>query len=194
MDIEMFRTKAREAGIRETIINSKCFETCLMFCIEAGEGITGIDFMKWKDEVEADVVRREAEVSDREHRVNQRENEIAWRDQFVNSGIKRLLTESNSELKARQDELRELLAKLDECETAESRDLMKRAQLFIDSVNVETKYDNTAYIAALGAILSAPGSFDCIGELKKINRKVPFEQIVAGQTHVALRTQKGGGS
>ena len=194
MTIDVFKEKARAAGIRETIINSKCFETCLFFCMEAGEGITGIDFMKWKDEVEADVVRREAEVSEREHRVNHRENEIAWREQFVNSGIRKLLDESNAELKARQKELRELLAKLDECETAESRDLMKRAQLFIDSVNVETKYDNTAYIAALGAILSAPGSFDCIGELKKINRKVPFDQIVAGQTHVALRCEKGGDS
>ena len=60
-----------------------------------------------------------------------------------------------------------------ECETEEGRDSMRKVQFFLNNVNVETKYDNTAYITALGAIL-ANGKSGPIKELKKVN-PVPFD-------------------
>lgn len=63
------------------------------------------------------------------------------------------------------------LAALQECETPEGRDAMKRAQVFINSVDVDTKYDNTAFIIALGAILSN-GEIGGIEQLQKINQKI----------------------
>lgn len=65
---------------------------------------------------------------------------------------------------------------LAECETPEGRDAMKRAQVFVNSVSVDTKYDNTAFIIGLSAILSE-GKIGSIQELKKINPKIPEVRI-----------------
>jgi hypothetical protein len=44
--------------------------------------------------------------------------------------------------------------------------------MFVNTVSVETKYDNTAFIIGLAAILSN-GRINPISELKKINKKLP---------------------
>ena len=49
---------------------------------------------------------------------------------------------------------------------------MRIARMFVNMVDVDTKYDNTAYIIGLAAILSR-GGINAIGELKKINKKLP---------------------
>ena len=54
----------------------------------------------------------------------------------------------------------------------EGRDTMRIAQMFVNMVDVDTKYDNTAYIIGLAAILSR-GGISAIDELKKINKKLP---------------------
>lgn len=60
---------------------------------------------------------------------------------------------------------------LEDMETPEGRDRLKAAQVFINSVNVETKYDNTAFIVALGSLLSGV-QYSPLDELKKINKKI----------------------
>lgn len=60
---------------------------------------------------------------------------------------------------------------LKNCETAEWRDRMRIAQLYINSISIDTKYDNTAFIIGLGAILSG-GSIGAIDELRKINPRL----------------------
>lgn len=55
------------------------------------------------------------------------------------------------------------------CETAEARDNMRMAQVFINTVNVDTKYDNTAFIVALASILTG-GKINGVTELTKINK------------------------
>lgn len=62
-------------------------------------------------------------------------------------------------------------ASLKACETEEGRDAMRAAQVFVNAVSVDTKYDNTAFIIGLAAILSKNG-IGAIDELKKINSKV----------------------
>lgn len=68
---------------------------------------------------------------------------------------------------------------LEECETQEGRDRMRIAQMFVNSVDIDTKYDNTAFIIGLSAILSG-GQINAIKELKKINSKLPspFEEVI----------------
>lgn len=68
--------------------------------------------------------------------------------------------------------LEDIVKSLRECETPEMRDRMKLAQLFVDSVTVQTKYDNTAYIIGLADIIKG-GLPDGIGTLRKINTKLP---------------------
>lgn len=59
-----------------------------------------------------------------------------------------------------------------DCDTDEGKDIMRTAQVFINSVNVNTKYDNTAFIIGLAAILSG-GKVGAIEELHKLNTKIP---------------------
>lgn len=61
---------------------------------------------------------------------------------------------------------------LETCETDSGRDAMKCAQMFVNSVSVDTKYDNTAFIIGLSAILSG-GKVAAIRELHKINKRIP---------------------
>lgn len=67
-----------------------------------------------------------------------------------------------------QEYINAFLNEMQNCETPEGRDAMRRAQVFKNSITIETKYDNTAYIVALGAILSN-GEIGSIETLKKIN-------------------------
>lgn len=62
-------------------------------------------------------------------------------------------------------------ASLAACETEDGRDAMRAAQVFMNAVSVDTKYDNTAFIIGLAAILSKNG-IGAMDELKKINSKV----------------------
>lgn len=59
-----------------------------------------------------------------------------------------------------------------DCDTDEGKDNMRTAQVFINSVNVRTAYDNTAFIIGLAAILSG-GKVGAIEELHKLNTKIP---------------------
>ena len=71
-----------------------------------------------------------------------------------------------------EDYIDEFHNSLMECESEIGRDSMKAAQMFVNTVSVDTKYDNTAFIIGLAAILSN-GRINPISELKKINKKLP---------------------
>ncbi len=90
----------------------------------------------------------------------------------------------NSECDKRYEETKTRIDRfqkaLTECETPEARDALKTAQMFINSVDVDTKYDNTAFIIGLASILSQ-GRTAPIEELQKINSKIPHFQIDAKQ-------------
>lgn len=68
--------------------------------------------------------------------------------------------------------LQNLFTAIEQCETAEGRDTLKLAQMFINTVNIRTAYDNTAFIIGLSAILSH-GDVAPLEELKKMNPKIP---------------------
>ena len=73
-----------------------------------------------------------------------------------------------------QDYIDEFNKSLEECETAEGRDALRVAQMFTNSVEINTKYDNTTYIVGLASILSGE-KINPITELKKINKKLSSE-------------------
>ena len=68
--------------------------------------------------------------------------------------------------------IEELKSSMEICETPEGKDKLKLAQMYINSVDVDTKYDNTAFIIGLAAVLSN-GEIAPIHELRKINKKIP---------------------
>lgn len=69
---------------------------------------------------------------------------------------------------------------LEQCETSEGRDRLRIAQMFINSVNIDTKYDNTAYIVGLSAILAGQ-TVAAIPTLKKLNKKLPVNNNLSSE-------------
>lgn len=66
---------------------------------------------------------------------------------------------------------------LKKCESAEGRDRMRCAQMFVQSVQIDSKYDNTAFIIGLSAILSG-GQVASIETLRKMNPKLFGREMV----------------
>lgn len=64
----------------------------------------------------------------------------------------------------------EIRKELERCETPEAKDRIRLAELFKRDVHVDTKYDNTAFIVALGAIY-AGRKIEPQEEIGKINSK-----------------------
>lgn len=63
---------------------------------------------------------------------------------------------------------------LQKCETAEARDAMRTAQIFLNSIVVKSAYDNTAMINGLASILTH-GNVTEIALLKPVKGKKPYE-------------------
>lgn len=94
------------------------------------------------------------------------------------------MTESfNEQCTERIEKFYEILGN---AETPEGRDAIRIAQMFINSVDVDTKYDNTAFIIGLASILSRwnTGPMD---ELRKINTKIPNVNPYTGCIHECIR-------
>ena len=115
--------------------------------------------------------------------IEERERKLEFKEEHYKTAVQR-----DAETKLREAEhvycdARQMKAEVDEnvkyiegwfdglnqCETPEARDNMRTAQVFINTVNVDTKYDNTAFIVALSAILTG-GKINGVKELKKINK------------------------
>lgn len=84
----------------------------------------------------------------------------------------KILAEMKEKKEHFEDYIDDFYKALEDCETAEGRDAIKTAQMFINSVKVDTKYDNTAFIIGLASILSR-GGINAIKELQKINKRLP---------------------
>lgn len=65
-----------------------------------------------------------------------------------------------------------------ECETQEAKDALRAAQMFVNSVDIDTKYDNTAFIIGLASILSRQNTAP-IDTLRKINKEIPEIRVNA---------------
>lgn len=133
-----------------------------------------------------EIVNRTNMVKNRLHKYLQGENILnCWerkeyekrlaileqRERDFDTAFKDSYRKQEAELEQKQKELNDYIDKLTECETAEARDKVRMLKIYKDSVDVDTKYDNTAYIAGVGAILA--GNTTPTNTLKTINKKIP---------------------
>lgn len=88
-----------------------------------------------------------------------------------------------SEWENKQKYLDSFFEALKNCETAEGRDAMRRAQTFVNSVTLNTVYDNTAFIVGLASILSN-GEIGAIEEFKKIDPKLFDDEAEWGKKRI----------
>ena len=161
-NLDLFRKELMSRGLTQQQANSKAVAVALDVLSNSGNTYTA----QHENEQTATALRRDLEEQVRmlEHRKSAFENEL--------SRLRREIQDLRDYEKKVNEYVDTFDRSLTECETAEERDTMRKLQFFMNNVDVETKYDNTAYIVALGAILSH-GKVGAIEELHKINKRIP---------------------
>ena len=156
--LECLRTELRKRGFTNAQIEGKAASAI---------AVAVLDIVANTDHVYSDMVKAERElefIRDKAELLRKSENR-RWDD----------LRKAEQNFQKKQEEIAQYIEKfntgLSECETAEGRDIMRRAQIFVNSVSVGSKYDNTAFIIGLASILSN-GSIGAMDELKKMNPKL----------------------
>lgn len=152
--LELLREELKKRGFNDHNVNGKLVAAVL-------------DILSNTDHVYSDMVKAEQELDAVRRGVKHKSHEYMRRE-FE-------LKQAEQDFKQARWEMVQYIEKfnaaLSECETAEGRDAMRRAQMFVNSVSVNSKYDNTAYIIGLASILTN-GSIGAIDELKKVNPKL----------------------
>lgn len=161
--LDCLREEIAARGLPTSQINSKLVAICLDIFANSGTKYTEM----WE---------RENESTKRLNRLSADISNAKYKLVMLKDNINRYELEEK-ELRSRKNHLEDYIddfnKRLEECETQEGRDAMRTAQMFVNSVDVSTKYDNTAFIIGLASILSK-GGINALGELKKINKKMPI--------------------
>lgn len=152
-DFEEFIQRMRDAGANETQVNSK---TALIAYSVLGEMSEDANRL-W--DLRGDITEAEKDLA---YYTNAAEEHIKKIDKE-----RKELVEWERKINAYIDHFNQCLEAM---ETDAGRDRLKAAQIFINTVNVDTKYDNTAFIVGLSALLSGV-TIDAPEELKKINKR-----------------------
>lgn len=160
--LDCLREEMEKRGLTKSQIESKTTAVVLDIIANSGNKYTEI----WENEAS-----ESKKLNDLRREVQDCEDTIKYN--------KALISKFNQEVgRAKEhrihceDYIDEFNKSLMECESETGRDSMKAAQMFVNTVSVDTKYDNTAFIIGLASILSR-GGISPISELKKINKKLP---------------------
>ena len=117
-------------------------------------------------------------MAQQEEETRRHENRVLSARLKADAEIKKIaydLGTTKNKLRADVEYVANFYKALFDCDTEEGKDNMRAAQVFINSVNINTVYDNTAFIIGLAAILSG-GKVGAIEELHKLNSKIPSPQ------------------
>ena len=160
--LDCLREELASRGLSTQQINSKAVAVVLDVVAQSGNKYTEM----WKSE--QDVSKRERDALNTIMLAEHKEIDLKARIERAERALE-LCEEKKRQI---ESYVSKMCKALENCETPEGRDTMRIAQMFVNTVNVDTKYDNTAYIIGLAAILSM-GGISPIDELKKINKKLP---------------------
>ena len=120
----------------------------------------------------SDIARIEEDIRELQKKKDQLTKEVAFlrqNEDWIKNRIKEYAEKNYVEAIKYIERFFDVLGN---CETPEGRDALKRAQMYVNSVSVDTKYDNTAFIVGLAGILTN-GGIAPVEELHKINPKIP---------------------
>lgn len=160
--LDCLREELEKRGLNKAQINSKVAAVVLDVVAQSGDKYTQM----WKSEEETS--KRERDALNAIMLAEHKEIDLKARIERAERALE-LCEEKKRQI---ESYVSKMCKALENCETPEGRDTMRIAQMFVNTVNVDTKYDNTAYIIGLAAILSR-GGISPIDELKKINKKLP---------------------
>ena len=151
--LELLREEMKTRGCNTAQYNSKT--VAIVLDILSGEGIHAF----------TDIYQAEQDLKAIQEEIERRKRD--W-SRFWDRFQKRR-EESEAEIERQLDYIKGFNDAMIDAETPEARDAMRTAQVFINSVKVDSKYDNTAFINGLAAILSRGG----IGALNRLQKLDP---------------------
>ena len=168
--LECLRAKLREMGFTKAQAENKTVSAVL-------EILSGCNEYRDEDKLLKEIEQLERRASGLANRCEA----YSKRLEVVTGDIEKIKAElkeaSDACYKEEKEHIDAFFKALNEAETPEARDALRTAQMYVNSVTVDTKYDNTAFIIGLAAIL-AKGVIAPMDELHKINPKIPKVEAV----------------
>ena len=183
--IECLKTELLKRGFTKQQADSKVVLGVLEILSESNGQYTKMDkILDDVNDLEIRKSRLEAEAMEYEKKRNAIRDNMDSIIKEVNDRAGRLYHET-------LEYIEKFFSALEQSETPGGRDALKAAQMFVNTVDVDTKYDNTAFIIGLASILSQ-GNTAPIDELRKINKKIPEIKLKAnyGTIYGFSRTSK----
>lgn len=165
---EMLNEKLKEKGANKAQIEAHVVDWVLEILSEDDSG-TYIKLTEAKRELE-EAKRKLLYIQSRITGVKDEYQREVRKYQGMVSEYKEKMTDIYNEV---DNYIKTFNQSLMRCVSEEGRDAMRAAQMFVNTVNVDTKYDNTAFIIGLSAILSG-AKIEPITELRKINKNLPM--------------------
>lgn len=159
--LDFLREELKKRGFNDSQIRSKILPAVLDIVTNSGDKYTKM--RKSEDEATEQVLSMRRKMSDYQAEI--------YKAKLKLDRIRAELAVAEKHREHCEDYIDKFNKSLQECETEEGRDIMRSAQMYVNSVNIDTKYDNTAYIIGLASILSH-GGINAIDELCKINKKI----------------------
>jgi len=155
---ELLKEEMKKRGCTQQQIESKTTRVVLDILAETGTTFTDAYVVEKEAKEKMDAVLEAAEQ----------------KEKYFNEYKRRLGQKTKlfkEEVEAAKQYIESFYKALEECETKEGRDAMRRAQVFVNTVKIETPQNNTAFIDGLARILS-------FGETGGLTR---FEKVVTPQ-------------
>lgn len=156
--LECLKEEMAKRGCSKAQIESKTVAIVLDILSNTGTKFTEqFDEDKFLDHKKKSLELKETQLKGREKRIEQRMEEVEERINDVNKSIE----ETKEYIKSFYESLKQ-------CETPEARDKQKLAQLFVNTVNLESSQNNTAFIEGLARILASNTEAVAIERLKSV--------------------------
>ena len=155
----------RRLGAKENQINSKIVDYMLT-------ALTNDESFLESFDIQQEIIERKRELRGIEQDIKQKRQYMAELGENYKSTLN-MISERKQSLEKYAEDFNN---SLNNTETSEGRDHLRAAQYFVNSVDRKSKYDNTAFIVGLAAILCG-AQIDPVGELRKINPRLFISEL-----------------
>ena len=151
--LELIKSKMLERGATNTQIQSKTFEMTIAVLAEVKESEKSLDLVGMYTEILDRYDRAKCNAEYRESLYQGKIKGLEESEKLIETK-KRQVVEAITDLQNIINELLKINEDMTEPETPVQRDRMRTARFLMENTKVNTCYDNTAFIRALGNILS----------------------------------------
>lgn len=151
--IELIRERLTELGLNKAATHNKGVELTVAIIANGDDVDATIAFKELIDEyhISFNTLNSErAELNRKQRELSLYEKHLSEEKERI-SKSSRILEEQRIQLTHMIDDFKDCLC---ECETAEGRDAARKTAFYIANTNVNTAYDNTAFINGLAVLLS----------------------------------------